>query len=162
MAAVKVGDPNKDAEVTMGPLIDRAALEKVDGMVQRAVAAGGVVTTGGHPANIDKGFYYLPTVITNVKQDSEIVQNEIFGPVLPILTFKTLKEAIGLANDTVYGLTSSIFTNSLEAASYAANEIEAGETYINRFHFEGIQASMPDGKNPVLVVPMVVTGLKNS
>ncbi|KRM30456.1 lactaldehyde dehydrogenase [Agrilactobacillus composti DSM 18527 = JCM 14202] len=139
MAAVKVGDPNKDAEVTMGPLIDRAALEKVDGMVQRAVAAGGVVTTGGHPANIDKGFYYLPTVITNVKQDSEIVQNEIFGPVLPILTFKTLKEAIGLANDTVYGLTSSIFTNSLEAASYAANEIEAGETYINRFHFEGIQ-----------------------
>ncbi|WP_461214793.1 aldehyde dehydrogenase [Lacticaseibacillus sp. GG6-2] len=138
LAAVKVGDPS-DPSAEMGPLINRAALEKVDGMVQRAVAQGGVVTTGGHPVDTPHGFFYQPTVITHVQQDWEIVQNEIFGPVLPIVTYKTLKEAVAMANDTRYGLTSSIYTRDLEAAAYAANTIEAGETYINRFNFEAIQ-----------------------
>lgn len=139
MAAVKVGDPNKDRSINMGPLINQGAVNKVDGLVQRAVAAGGKIQTGGHPTKSDEGYYYEPTVITDVKQDSEIVQNEIFGPVLPVLTFKTLQEAIDMANDTRYGLTSSIYTNSLERATYAANNIHAGETYINRYNFEGIQ-----------------------
>lgn len=138
LAAVKVGDP-ADRSVDMGPLINQAALEKVDGMVRRAVAQGGVVTTGGHPLATEHGFFYLPTVITHVQQDWEIVQNEVFGPVLPIVTFKTLKEAVAMANDTRYGLTSSIYTRDLEAAAYAANTIEAGETYINRYNFEAIQ-----------------------
>lgn len=139
MAAVKVGNPNTDPDAEMGPLINQGALDKVDGLVQRAVEAGGQIQTGGHPADIDGGFFYEPTVITNVAQDSEIVQNEIFGPVLPILTFKSIPEAIEMANDTVYGLTSSVYTRDLETASYVANEIEFGETYINRFNFEGIQ-----------------------
>jgi len=75
----------------------------------------------------------------NVKQDSEIVQEEVFGPVLPIMTFKDLDEAIELANDCQYGLTSSIFTQNLDTAMRAANELLFGETYINRENFEAIQ-----------------------
>ncbi|MYV17209.1 aldehyde dehydrogenase [Lactobacillus rossiae] len=139
MSKITVGDPNKDETIGMGPLINKAALDNVDGMVQRAVKAGGKVTTGGRPADIDKGFYYLPTVITNVKQDSEIIQHEIFGPVLPIVTFKTLDEAIDMSNDNDLGLTSSIFTENLDNAAKAANELQDGETYINRYNFEAIQ-----------------------
>lgn len=141
MAAVKVANPITDKDSGMGSLINQAALDKVDGMVQRAVKAGGKVTTGGHKIEIENGFYYAPTVITNVKQDSEIVQDEIFGPVLPIVTFKTLDDAIEMANDSDFGLTSSIFTENLDNAARAANELEDGETYINRFNFEAMNGS---------------------
>ncbi|KRM59524.1 glycolaldehyde dehydrogenase [Secundilactobacillus malefermentans DSM 5705 = KCTC 3548] len=141
MAAIKVANPISDKNSGMGPLINQAALDKVDGMVKRAVEAGGKVTTGGHKIEIEKGFYYAPTVIVNVKQNSEIVQDEIFGPVLPIVTFKTLDDAIEMANDSDFGLTSSIFTENLDTASRAANELEDGETYINRFNFEAMNGS---------------------
>ncbi|CAJ1229574.1 aldehyde dehydrogenase [Levilactobacillus zymae] len=141
MAAVKVANPITDKDSGMGPLINQAALDKVDGMVQRAVKAGGKITTGGHKVTIENGFYYEPTVITNVKQDSEIVQDEIFGPVLPIVTYKTLDDAINMANDSDFGLTSSIFTQNLDNAARAANELEDGETYINRFNFEAMNGS---------------------
>lgn len=141
MAAVTVGDPMADESVGMGPLINQAALDKVAGMVDRAVQAGGKVVAGGHVLNIANGFYYEPTVITNVTQDSEIVQDEIFGPVLPVLTFKTLDDAINMANDSDFGLTSSIFTQNLDNAMRAANELEDGETYINRFNFEAMNGS---------------------
>lgn len=141
MAAVKVANPIADKDSGMGPLINQAALDKVDGMVQRAVEAGGTVTTGGHKIEIENGFYYAPTVIKDVKQDSEIVQDEIFGPVLPIVTFKTLDDAINMANDSDFGLTSSIFTENLDNAARAANELEDGETYINRFNFEAMNGS---------------------
>ncbi|MFD1454102.1 aldehyde dehydrogenase [Levilactobacillus lanxiensis] len=141
MAAVTVGDPMKNEDIGMGPLINQGALDKVAGMVDRAVEAGGKLETGGHKVKIANGFYYEPTVITNVKQDSEIVQDEIFGPVLPVLTFKTLDDAIDMANDSDFGLTSSIFTENIENAMRAANELEDGETYINRFNFEAMNGS---------------------
>ncbi|MFC6289828.1 aldehyde dehydrogenase [Levilactobacillus angrenensis] len=141
MAAVTVGDPMKHEDIGMGPLINQGALDKVAGMVDRAVKAGGKLATGGHTIKIANGFYYEPTVITNVKQDSEIVQDEIFGPVLPVLTFKTLDDAIDMANDSDFGLTSSIFTENIENAMRAANELEDGETYINRFNFEAMNGS---------------------
>lgn len=140
MAAVTVGDPLKDKSVLMGPLINQAAVDKVDKMVQQAVKDGGEITTGGHkPDDLASGFYYLPTVIKNCRQDMQIVKEEIFGPVLPIVTFKTLKEAVEMANDSELGLTSSIWTQSVENAQYAANQLEDGETYINRFNFEAMQ-----------------------
>lgn len=141
LSEVTVGDPMEDESIGMGPLINQEALDKVSGMVDRAVEAGGKITAGGHKLKIKNGFYYEPTVIANVKQDSEIVQHEVFGPVLPVLTFKTLDEAIEMANDTTYGLTSSIFTQNLDTAARAANELEAGETYINRFNFEAMNGS---------------------
>ena len=141
MSEITVGNPMKDEKIGMGPLINQAALDKVAGMVDRAVKTGGKITAGGHKLNIENGFYYEPTVITNVKQDSEIVQDEIFGPVLPVLTFKTLDDAIEMANDSDFGLTSSIFTENLDNAMRAANELEDGETYINRFNFEAMNGS---------------------
>lgn len=141
LSEVTVGDPMEHEDIGMGPLINQAALDKVSGLVDRAVEAGGKITAGGHILKIKNGFYFEPTVITNVKQDSEIVQNEVFGPVLPVLTFKTLDDAIEMANDTKYGLTSSIFTQNLDTAARAANELEAGETYINRFNFEAMNGS---------------------
>ncbi|MTV81837.1 aldehyde dehydrogenase [Secundilactobacillus folii] len=141
MSAIKVANPIADKDSGIGPLINQGALDKVAGMVDRAVKAGGKVTAGGHKVQIENGYYYEPTVITNVKQDSEIVQDEIFGPVLPIVTFKTLDEAIDMANDSDFGLTSSIFTNNIDNAQRAANELEDGETYINRFNFEAMNGS---------------------
>lgn len=140
MSKITVGNPTK-GDVGMGPLINQAALDKVAGMVDRAVKAGGRITAGGHKLSIENGFYFEPTVITNVKQDSEIVQDEIFGPVLPVLTFDTLDQAIDMANDSDFGLTSSIFTSNLDNAARAANELEDGETYINRFNFEAMNGS---------------------
>jgi NAD-dependent aldehyde dehydrogenases len=141
MSAIKVANPITDKDSGIGPLINQAALDKVAGMVDRAVEAGGKVTAGGHKVQIENGFYYEPTVITNVKQDSEIIQDEIFGPVLPVVTFKTLDDAIEMANDSDFGLTSSIFTKDVDVAQRAANELEDGETYINRFNFEAMNGS---------------------
>jgi lactaldehyde dehydrogenase/glycolaldehyde dehydrogenase len=78
-------------------------------------------------------------VLANCRQEMEIMRQEIFGPVLPIATFNDLDEAIAMANDCEYGLTSSIFTRSLDAAMRAANELKFGETYVNREHFEAMQ-----------------------
>jgi lactaldehyde dehydrogenase/glycolaldehyde dehydrogenase len=136
---LKLGDPT-DAATTMGPLVSKNALEKVQGMVDRAVKGGATVQCGGkRPGNLAKGYYYEGTVLTNVRQDMEIMQKEIFGPVIPVMTFKTLDEAIALANDCEYGLASAIYTRDLRAAMRAANELEFGETYVNRPPFDQIQ-----------------------
>ena len=92
----------------MGSMVNKAQQEHVDEMVQSAVAEGATVACGGHKAQVDgKGWFYEPTVITGCTHDMRIMRDEIFGPVLPITTFKTLDEAIEMANDSVYGLTNS-------------------------------------------------------
>jgi lactaldehyde dehydrogenase/glycolaldehyde dehydrogenase len=139
MKKVKFGNPLEDKDLDMGPLTNKQAVESVDSMVKKAVEEGAQVLTGGKRGDAKVGYYYEPTVLVNVKQDSQIVQEEVFGPVLPILTFKDLDEAIELANDCQYGLTSSIFTQNLDTAMRAANELLFGETYINRENFEAIQ-----------------------
>ncbi len=132
------GDPAKE-DVDMGPLINAKALESVDGMVKRAVEEGATLVTGGRALEREKGFFYKPTVLINCRQDMQIMRKEIFGPVLPIMKFRNLDEAIELANDCEYGLTSSIYTQNLDVAMRAANEIKFGETYINRENFEAMQ-----------------------
>lgn len=136
---VTYGNPLEKDDLDMGPLVSKAALESVDGMVQRAIQAGAKVLVGGKPADLSVGHFYEPTVLVDVKQDSEMIQEEVFGPVLPILTFKTIDEAIELANDSQYGLTSSIFTQNIDTAMRASTELLFGETYVNRDHFEAIQ-----------------------
>ncbi len=136
---IRVGNP-LDSNVDMGPLINEQAVDRVHQMVENAVNTGGKLVTGGHMKKINnKGFFYEPTVISGVEQSSEIMQKEIFGPVIPIKSFKTLDEAIKLANDSEAGLTSSIYTNDINVAMRAANEIKFGETYINRENFEAMQ-----------------------
>ncbi len=139
MASVTYGDPLADPSVDMGPLINKAGLNKVDGLVKRALDAGSELVSGGKVADSKTGAYYLPTVIRGCDQSSEIMQNEIFGPVVPINVVNSLDEAIERANDSDYGLTSSIYTKDIGTAMRACNEIRFGETYINRENFEAMQ-----------------------
>ncbi|MDT8851391.1 aldehyde dehydrogenase [Pantoea dispersa] len=138
MQQVKFGDPAQQADVDMGPLISAAACDRVGQKVARAVAQGGTVVLGGKRAG-ERGFYFEPTIITGVRQDMAIMREEIFGPVLPVMRFNTLDEAIALANDCDYGLTSSLYTRDLNTAMIALRRLKFGETYINRENFEAMQ-----------------------
>ncbi|MCO7176153.1 aldehyde dehydrogenase [Sporolactobacillus kofuensis] len=138
MKAVKYGNTGEVEELDMGPLIEESALNSVTKKVEKAVAQGATLAYGGHRA-YDKGYFFEPTVLTNVTNDCDIMHEETFGPVIPIAEFETLDEAIALANDSEFGLTSSIFTTNLENAFYAIRRLEFGETYINREHFEAMQ-----------------------
>jgi lactaldehyde dehydrogenase / glycolaldehyde dehydrogenase len=138
MRATKSGDPF-EAGMEMGPLVNKAQLERVESAVKEAVKDGAEVILGGERDDHGRGFFYKPTVLRNCRQDSSIMQKETFGPVLPIATFSNLDQAIEMANDCEYGLTSSIFTQSLDVAMRAANELKFGETYVNREHFEAMQ-----------------------
>ena len=132
--------PALEGKFDMGPMVNKAQQEHVDELVKSAVEEGAKVECGGHPVTVNgKGYFYEPTVISGCKHGMKIMTEEIFGPVLPLTTFKTLDEAIEKANDTVYGLTSSIYTNSYDVAMRAMNEIHFGELYINREHFEAFQ-----------------------
>ncbi len=139
MAATRFGDPNVQADLDMGPLVNRIGLDKVAQMVRTATGEGAQIITGGAVADLGKGFHYQPTVLAGCKGDMEIMRKEIFGPVLPIQVVDDLDEAIALANDSDYGLTSSIYTRNLSAALKASRELDFGETYINRENFEAMQ-----------------------
>ncbi len=139
MKATRYGDPLGDSEIDMGPLINRAGLDKVRKLVDSALSEGAEVVTGGKVADLGTGNYFEPTVLLNVQQNSPIMRQEIFGPVLPVNIVDSLDEAIERANDSEFGLTSSIFTRDLASAFRACNELEFGETYVNRDHFEAMQ-----------------------
>lgn len=139
MKATRYGNPLADESVEYGPLINEAGFLKVDGMVRRAVAAGASVVTGGQRGPGEGGYYYEPTVLAGVRQEMEIIHREVFGPVAPVVTFEDLDEAIAYANDSDYGLTSSIYSRDINVALRACQEIRFGETYINRENFEAMQ-----------------------
>ena len=138
MAQSTCGDPFAEG-TDYGPLINEAGFNKVEQLVKSARDAGAEVVTGGKRSAIEGGYFYEPTVIAGCTHDMEIIQNEIFGPVAPIVKVGSLDEAVALSNDSEYGLTSSIYTRDLSAAMRAANEIRFGETYINRENFEAMQ-----------------------
>ncbi len=135
----RFGDPLADSTVDYGPLINEGGFRKVDALVRGAVKAGATVVTGGARGPGEGGFYYEPTVLSGCRQDMEIVRREVFGPVIPVVRFDDLDEAIAMANDSDYGLTSSIYTRDLNVALRACQEIRFGETYINRENFEAMQ-----------------------
>ena len=139
MKASRFGDPLADESVDYGPLINQAGFRKVDELVRGAVAAGATITTGGGRGPGEGGYFYEPTVLTGCRQEMDIIRQEIFGPVIPVVTFNDLDEAIACANDSDFGLTSSIYTRDLDVAMRACREIRFGETYINRENFEAMQ-----------------------
>ncbi|WP_019554843.1 aldehyde dehydrogenase [Propionispira raffinosivorans] len=139
MKNTKCGNPLTDMDIDMGPLVSKNQLEQVEAAVQGAIKDGATLAFGGKRANTKVGFFFEPTVLTNCQQHMDIMHKEIFGPVLPIATFKDLDEAIDLANDCEFGLTSSIFTQNIDVAMRACREIKFGETYINRESFEAMQ-----------------------
>ncbi|UGT42220.1 gamma-aminobutyraldehyde dehydrogenase [Nocardia yamanashiensis] len=125
--------PVEDPDTDLGPLISLSHRDKVRGMVDRARDAGAKVVRGGRiPEHTDPGgAYYEPTLITGAAQDSEIVQQEVFGPVLVVLPFDTDDEAIALANDTAYGLAASAWSRDVYRTGRASREIQAGCVWIN-------------------------------
>ncbi len=139
MQATRYGDPLQDETVGYGPLINEAGYRKVEQLVAGALQAGATLNTGGKRGAGEGGYYYEPTVITGCTQKMEIVQREVFGPVIPVVEVEDLDEAIACANDSDYGLTSSIYTRDLNVALRACQEIRFGETYINRENFEAMQ-----------------------
>jgi len=142
MSSSKCGDPHND-DSAYGSMISAEHLAKIQGMVQRAVEKDGATILCGGKIDVadekSKGYFYQPTVLVDVKQDSEIMQKEIFGPILPVTKFETFDDALAMANDCEYGLASSLFTNDYRFIERARTELLFGETYINRFHFEAIQ-----------------------
>ncbi len=137
MSNVSLGDPLKE-KIDMGPLVNNAGVQNVQKLVDDAVKAGASLEVGGKLSSRGER-YYEATVLLNCKQDMDIIQQEIFGPVLPVVTYEDLDEAIEYANDCEYGLTSSIYTQNLDVAMRASREIKFGETYINRENFEAMQ-----------------------
>ncbi|MFJ3487625.1 aldehyde dehydrogenase [Pseudomonas sp. NPDC090202] len=130
ISAVAFGDRADDPS-RMGPLVSASAQENIHAMVERALGEGAVLETGGVlPAG--KGHFYPPTLLSHCRQDMEIVQEEIFGPVLPVLKYRDIDEALALANDHQFGLSSVLYTENYRTTMKVANAIEAGELYVNR------------------------------
>ncbi|MET7599691.1 gamma-aminobutyraldehyde dehydrogenase [Streptomyces sp. NPDC004082] len=130
IAGVRVGDPFAP-DTDLGPLISHAQRDRVAGFVDRARAYARVVTGGEIPQDLKDGAYYRPTLVADAAQDSEIVQSEIFGPVLVVLPFDTDDEGIRLANDTPYGLAASAWSRDVYRANRATREIKAGCVWVN-------------------------------
>ncbi len=118
-------------ECDMGPLISEGERTRVMGLIDRAVQAGAHLVCGGQIPEEKPGYYLTPALLTGCTNDMEICRTEIFGPVLPVITFRTLDEAIELANDTEYGLSSYAYTTNLSSAFRLYQELETGEVFIN-------------------------------
>ena len=130
--ALRQGDP-RDPDTDIGPLIHRRQLERVDTFVRRATADGARVLLGGGPNAELGGLYYRPTLLADVQPGSEILTEEVFGPVLTIQTFRTEDEAVAMANDTRYGLAATLVTGDADKARRVSDELVAGTVWVNCF-----------------------------
>ena len=128
--SLKVGDPAEGDEIEMGPVISKDQQERVLGFLERAVDAKATILTGGE-SNGSRGFFVKPTIVTDVDQKAEIVQREVFGPVVSVQRFADDAQAIEWANDVPYGLASSVFTRDIGRALNAARKLQFGTVWIN-------------------------------
>ena len=148
--ALRVGDP-LDATVDVGPIVSARQLARIHGYVEKAKTEGGQVLCGGAPLGgpLASGSFYPPTVIDHVKPGSTLAMEEVFGPVLAVIRVKDFDQAVAVANEVPYGLSSSIYTRDVNLAMRAVESIEAGITYVNaptigaeaHFPFGGVKAT---------------------
>ncbi|TIV98614.1 MAG: aldehyde dehydrogenase family protein, partial [Mesorhizobium sp.] len=131
--AIRIGDP-QDPATEMGPLATPRQRDWIEKVVAESLAAGGTLVTGGtRPGIGGAGFYYAPTIVDAGNTDLPCVREELFGPVLSVLSFDTEAEALALANDTPFGLASGVFTSNLGKAHRMARDIHAGVVWVNTY-----------------------------
>jgi aldehyde dehydrogenase (NAD+) len=135
--ATKVGPPD-DPDAVIGPMVSEKQWERVQCYIRTGVAAGARLLTGGEgrPKDLPRGWFVRPTVFTDVRNDMQIAQEEIFGPVLSILPYDNHEEAISIANDTTYGLQGYVFSADMQRALRVAEKIEAGRIQVNTLTHE--------------------------
>jgi aminobutyraldehyde dehydrogenase len=138
--AVKVGDP-ADTSTEMGPVISQRQRDRIKGFVDRATSGSAKLLTGGESDG--PGFWYRPSVLVGAKQSDEIVQKEVFGPVITVLPFSSDKESLAMANDVEYGLAASVFTSNIRRAMNAARTLQFGTVWVNE-HLP-VTSEMPHG-----------------
>ncbi|MFF0448153.1 aldehyde dehydrogenase [Streptomyces sp. NPDC004609] len=138
-ASLVQGDPREES-TDIGPVVHARQLARIDGFVRRALASGARAVIGGGPHTALGGLYYRPTLLTDVAQDSEIVQEEVFGPVLTLQTFRTQEEAVALANDTRFGLAATVVTGDRERADRVTAQLVAGTVWVNCFFVRDLRA----------------------
>ena len=134
--AIKVGDPT-DATVAMGPLATASQRARVEGYIAKGIEGGARLASGGRrPAHLERGFFVEPTIFGNVAPSAVIAQEEIFGPVVSVISFASEEEGIDMANDSPFGLNASVFTNDVERAYAAARRLRSGTVGQNGFKLD--------------------------
>ena len=141
--SLSVGDPGTDDEIGMGPVISAEQQERILGFLERATAAKATIVTGGESAG-DRGFFVKPTIVTDVDQSAEIVQNEVFGPVVTMQSAESDDAAIEMANDVRYGLAASVFSENVGRAMKVAARLDFGTVWVNE-HLFPLSPEMPHG-----------------
>ncbi|HKP81509.1 MAG TPA: aldehyde dehydrogenase family protein, partial [Pyrinomonadaceae bacterium] len=141
---LKQGKASTD-EIDIGAMTNERQLQIVEDHVGDAIERGAQVRTGGHRLNDSQGWFHQPTVVTGVDHSMKLMRDETFGPVLPIMTFKTDEEAVRLANDSIYGLTASVFTRDIARGRRLAEQIDAGTVMINEVVYTHAVAQTPWG-----------------
>jgi acyl-CoA reductase-like NAD-dependent aldehyde dehydrogenase len=159
MAGVPVGDP-RDPAMMMGPLISEAQRQRVEGHVQRAVADGATVVTGGkRPEHLPAGYFYEPTLLVGSGPDSAIAQEEVFGPVLVVLPYRDDDDAVAVANNSIFGLSGAVYGADDERATNVARRLRAGTVSVNGGMYYGPDAPFGGYKQSGIGREMGVAGL---
>jgi len=140
---MSVGDPATDDDIEMGPVISQEQQERVLGFLERATDAKATIVTGGGTVG-DRGFFVKPTIVADVGQDAEIVQNEVFGPVVTVQPFSSDDDAIAMANGVRYGLAASVFSENVGRALKVAAKLDFGTVWVNE-HLFPLTPEMPHG-----------------
>ena len=130
----KIGDP-LDENVELGPLVSKDQLEKLESQVKDAIEKGSTVVCGGKKFGLNNGNYYLPTILTNITKDMKIYNEEVFGPVIPVIKFKTIDEAIEIANDTQYGLGGYVYTSDKTKYDKVVKNLKTGMIALNNLYY---------------------------
>jgi acyl-CoA reductase-like NAD-dependent aldehyde dehydrogenase len=161
-AKLKLGNP-MDTSTDIGPVISKNQQERVLGYISKGIAEGATLLTGGkvpESEELANGFFIVPTIFTNVDNRMTIAQEEIFGPVLSIITYDKIDDAIRMANDSMYGLAAGVWSKDAEKADYVARRLKAGTVWINEWHLISEKAPFGGYKESGIGREFGVDGLK--